>query len=203
MNLLILGATGSTGRHILDLGVARGHRLTALCRSPGKIRRDDVHIVQGNPLDFADLVRVLPGHDAVLSALGPRIPEAFRPHELLGPAAASTVAAMRSTGVQRLLVVSAAVLFPMNGLRFAFFRWLLQQHIRDLREMESVIQGAPLDWTIARPPRLVDKPEERYRSERDMLPAKGFTMTFRAVAAFLLDALEAGSHTREIVGLAA
>ncbi|WP_437710248.1 NAD(P)H-binding protein [Sorangium sp. So ce448] len=37
MRLLVLGATGRTGKHILDLGLARGHRLTAFVRSPQKI----------------------------------------------------------------------------------------------------------------------------------------------------------------------
>jgi hypothetical protein len=138
-----------------------------------------------------------------LSALGPRLPEAFRAHTLLGDCAGSTVTAMRSAGVRRLGVVSAAVLFPEKGLRFTIFRWLLKQHIRDLTAMEAVIRGSGCDWTIARPPRLVNKDQEGYRKERDRLPSHGFTMSFRAVAAFLLDALADGAHAREVVGLAA
>jgi putative NADH-flavin reductase len=203
MKLFILGATGSTGRHILDLAVARGHEVTAFVRSPQKITRSDVKIVKGDPLNAVELADAMRGHDAVLTALGPRFPEAFRPHTLLGDAAASTTAAMKAAGVPRLAVVSAALLFPEKGVRFAFFRWLLKQHIRDLTTMETVIQATPLEWIIARPPRLVENGGERYRKERDRLPENGFSMSFRAVAAFLLDALEAHAHAREIVGLAA
>jgi len=167
-------------------------------------RRDKgLTIVQGDPLRVEELSRALPGHDAVLSALGPSTREAFGPSTLLAECAASTVAAMNAAGVGRLGIVSAAILFPEKGLRFAFFRWLLQQHIRDLVAMEAVVKATPFDWTIARPPRLVKSSDEAYRSERDALPVDGFVMSFRAVAAFLLDCAEQRTHLREIVGLAA
>jgi len=202
MNLFVLGATGSTGRHILDLAVARGHRVTAFVRSPRKITRSDVHVVKGDPFQATEMAQALAGHDAVLFALGPRFPEAFRPHTLLGECAAATVAAMKSAQISRIGVVSAALLFPERSWRFAVGRFLLKNHLRDVAAMEAVIQATPFEWIIARPPRLVDKGDEQYRSERDKLPANGFSMSFRAVAAFLLDALAARAHTREVVGLA-
>jgi hypothetical protein len=67
--------------------------------------------------------------------------------------------------------------------------------------MEAVVRATDLDWTIARPPRLVKTRDESYRSRRDALPDGAFSMSYRAVAAFLLDSVEQGTHTREIVGL--
>jgi uncharacterized protein YbjT (DUF2867 family) len=104
--------------------------------------------------------------------------------------------------VKPLLLVSAAVLFPEKGLFFAFFRWSLTHIRRDLGEAEQIVRATSLDWTIARPPRLVDRSDETYRSVRDALPAGGFSMSFRAVAAFMLDAVEHRAHMHEIVGLA-
>jgi hypothetical protein len=109
---------------------------------------------------------------------------------------------MTRTGVRRLVLVSAAVLFPEKGLRFAFFRWLLTHVMRDLGTAEEIVRATPLDWTIARPPRLIERPDEAYRSRHDALPVDGFSMSFRAVAAFMLDAAEHHTHVHEIVGLA-
>ncbi|WP_437981586.1 NAD(P)-dependent oxidoreductase [Sorangium sp. So ce117] len=204
MRLLLLGATGRTGKHILDLGLARGHRLTAFVRSPQKIARRDgaLTVVQGDPLQVEQLARALDGHDAVLSALGPPAREAFRPSTLLAECAASTVAAMTTAGVERIAVVSAALLFPVKGLRFALFRRLLTHHLRDLVAMETVVRASGCNFTIARPPRLVDAHDEGYRSEAEALPAGAAVMSFRAVAAFLLDCVEQRTHAREVVGLA-
>jgi putative NADH-flavin reductase len=201
--LLVIGATGKTGEHVIDLALERGHRVTAFVRSPRKIVRRDagLTVVPGDPLRSADLAAALQGHDAVLSALGPPPGEAFRPHSVLSEGAASTVAAMSTAGVRRLVVVSAAILFSGRSLPLIVFRWLLRQHVRDLVAMEAVIQATALDWTIARPPRLVQGPDARYRSERGALPAGDLVMTFRAVAAFLLDCVEQGTHGGEVVGL--
>jgi putative NADH-flavin reductase len=204
MRIFVLGATGRTGKHLLDLGLARGHRLTAFVRSPQKITRRDsaLSVVQGDPLRVDQLATALAGHDAVLSALGPAGREAFRPSTLLAECAASTVAAMATAGVERFVVVSAALLFPEKRLSFTLFRWLIKHHLRDLVAMEAVLQASRCDFTIARPPRLVEARDESYRSRGGALPAGAAVMSFRAVAAFMLDCVEQRSHGREIVGLA-
>jgi putative NADH-flavin reductase len=203
LRLLTLGSTGHIGTHVIDLALARGHRVTAFVRSPQKIHRNDasLSVIQGSLLSTDALASALKGHDAVLSSIGPPMGEAFTASTLMAESAASTVAAMSWAGVRRLLVVSAAVLFPDSRLAFRFFRWLLRQHARDLVAMEAVVRATEFDWTIARPPRLVKKPDESYRSERDALPAGAWSMSYRAVAAFLLDSVERGTHAREIVGL--
>jgi nucleoside-diphosphate-sugar epimerase len=126
MRLFILGANGKTGTQLVELALARGHEVTAFVRSPAKITRRHplLRVQRGDPHSVDELASALPGHDVVLSALGVRPPKAFRPHTLVQECAASTVAAMTRTGVTRLVLVSAAVLFPEKGLRFAFFRWL-------------------------------------------------------------------------------
>ena len=204
MKLFVIGATGHTGKQIIDLALARSHDVTAFVRSPQKISRRDpkLKIVKGDPRDVKDLVQALPGHAVVLSALGVRPPQAFRPHTLVEECAQSTVAAMAQTGVNRLLLVSAAVLFPQKGMVFAFFRALLKQIARDLKAAEDIARGTALEWTIARPPRLTNGSGVAYRAVPGALPEKGFAMSFRAVGAFMLDAAEQHTFVREVVGLA-
>jgi putative NADH-flavin reductase len=204
MKLFILGATGHTGSQVIELALARAHQVTAFVRSPEKIKQRHplLKVLRGDPHNVDQISNALSGHDAVLSALGVRPPAAFRPHTLVQECAASTVAAMTKSGVRRLVLVSAAVLFPEKGLRFAFFRWLLSHIMRDLGTAEEIVRATSLDWTVVRPPRLTNKLDESYRSTRDALPIGGFSMSFRAVAAFMLDAVEHHTHVHEIVGLA-
>jgi putative NADH-flavin reductase len=204
MRLFLLGATGNTGTEILELALSRGHQVTAFVRSPQKLAPSaGLQIVAGDPRNRAALSAALVGHDAVLSALGPPPREALRPgSSLLAECASALVDAMRSAGVARIAIVSAAVLFPEKGLYFTFFQWLLRHHAHDLRAMESVVQASRLEWTIARPPRLVRGPDLAFRALRDALPKGSRSMSFRAVAAFMLEAVEQRSHVHEVIGLA-
>ena len=204
MKLLILGATGHTGRELVDLALARGHWVTAYVRSPRKLDRSEPRLLvkQGDVLEVDRLTEALLGQDAVVSALGLPAKQALRPSSFMAESMASTVAAMKRAEVQRLAVMSAAVLFPMRGLFYAFFRWLLQHHARDLSAMESLLRATDLDWTIVRPPRLVNGPAVAPRIAVAGLPLRGRLISFRSVAAFMLDCLERAEHVHHVVGLA-
>ena len=204
MKLFVLGATGKTGSEIMRLALARGHEVTAFVRSPHKLSpAGSLTIVPGDPRDPENIAAALPGHDAVLSAIGPHPREALRPSTLVTDCARATVEAMTPSGVSRLSIISAAVLFPEKGLYYAFFRWLTRHHARDLRGMEKLVRGSGLAWTIARPPRLIQSPDASFRAARDALPPGSRTMSFRSVAAFMLEAVERRSHICEVVGLSA
>ena len=205
LDLFVIGGTGNTGSQVVELALERGHRVTAFVRSPRKMRvqHSALTVLEGDPLNAEQLARALPGHHAVLSALGPSAREAFRPSTLLAEGAASTVNAMKTAGLRRLAIVSAALLFSDRRLTFRFFQWLLRQHIRDLTAMEAVVHQSSLDFTIARPPRLVQTAESAYRAERDAFPVDApAVMSFRGVAHFLLDSVQQPQLFRATVGLA-
>jgi hypothetical protein len=106
---------------------------------------------------------------------------------------------MQRSGVKRLVVLSAAAHFPGIPNRIASF--ILRNHMRDSLAMEKIVQANGLDWTIARPPRLTQEDSLNYRSREDAAP-RGFTLSRKAVAAFMLDAIEQKKHVRKIVGIA-
>jgi putative NADH-flavin reductase len=204
MKLFLLGATGKTGSEIMRLALARGHEVTAFARSPEKLSpAGSLTIIRGDPRHPEQLAAALPGHDAVLSAIGPHPREALRPSTLVTDTARATVEAMTASRVPRLVIISAAVLFPEKGLYYAFFRWLTRHHARDLRGMEALVRASGLAWTIARPPRLIRSPDASFRAARDAVPPGGRVMSFRSVAAFMLEAVERRSHLGEVVGLGA
>jgi len=203
MKLFVIGATGRTGSEIVKLALSRGHEVTAFARSPEKIPpAASLSTVRGDPHDPKSIASALAGHDAVFSAIGPHVRDVLRRSTLLTDCARATVEAMKRIGVARLAIVSAGALFPRSGLYFAFFRLLAINHVRDLRSMEEVVRTSGLAWTIARPPRLTRSPSSSFHAFAGALPEDRHRMTFRGVAAFMLDSVERGSHIREVVGLA-
>lgn len=76
MRLLVFGATGGTGRALVEQALEQGHTVTAFARDPTKIRatHQNLTIARGNMLDVASVEAAVHGQDAVLSALGTRLP---------------------------------------------------------------------------------------------------------------------------------
>jgi putative NADH-flavin reductase len=72
MNLLIFGATGGTGRALVEQALEQGHIVTAFARDPSKVRtaHSNLRVVKGDILDPASVEAALHGQDAALSALG-------------------------------------------------------------------------------------------------------------------------------------
>jgi putative NADH-flavin reductase len=200
INLFVIGATGRTGREILGQALERGHQVTAFVRSPENIalEHERLVILKGNPMDEDQLFRAIQNHDAILSTLGPR--EVFQRSSMLHDSALATTRAMKLAGVKRFIVLSAAAHFPGVPNRIASF--ILRKHMRDSLAMEQIVQDSGLDWTIARPPRLTQGDSLTYRSREGAAPKMGFTLARKAVAAFMLDALEQQKHFHKIVGIA-
>ena len=206
MRLFILGATGGTGRELIDQALQRNHRVTAFVRTPQKLSapREGLTVVQGDLLSAEAVGAALGGHDAVLSAVGPPGPGRTT---ISRDSARTTVAAMRATGVRRLLIVGVALLFDDAGFLASVFRKTFLRNVaNDSAEMEVIVKASNLDWTIARPPRLTNGPlTERYGVADDHLPpgAGGTATISRAdVAHFLLDEVEHPAHVRRVVGIA-
>jgi len=76
VKLLVFGATGGTGRALVEQALAQGHAVTAFARDPAKVRvaHQNLTIARGNMLDSSSVEAAVQGHDAVLSALGTRLP---------------------------------------------------------------------------------------------------------------------------------
>lgn len=72
MKLLILGATGGTGRALVAQALAQGHVVTAFARNPAKLNttHPNLRVAQGDILNYDSIEAAVVGQDAVLSALG-------------------------------------------------------------------------------------------------------------------------------------
>ncbi len=160
MKLLVLGATGATGQHVVHKALDAGHEVTVLVRDASKITNPQVTVVTGRVSQGADLVKVVSGQDAVISALGPRVQK----DPICAEAAEAVVQAMKQAHVTRLVWMSAAGVGdsagPVTRASFIFGRIILplflkRAYANHLRA-EQTVRASALDWTIVRPVQLVD-----------------------------------------------
>jgi putative NADH-flavin reductase len=206
MKLLVLGATGGTGFEIVKRAIERGHSITALVRSPERLKEfsDRITIKQGDLLNTADLEQAIQGQDAVLSAFGPRVPIAKADANLLHRFAVALTGAMQRARVKRVVAESVAFLFkgsifpPVYLLGRLFFPGV----VADTSAMERVLSESELDWTMVRPPQLTDRPfTGKYRVQEGHLPLLGVKISRADVADYMIQAVENRSTIRKIVGV--
>ncbi|UZE48772.1 SDR family oxidoreductase [Rhodopseudomonas sp. P2A-2r] len=205
--LLVLGATGGTGRLIVNQAVTRGYDVTALVRSAEKAGDlKGARLVVGDARDEAALREAIKGRTAVVSALGtPASP--FREVTLLSTATRALVSAMKAEHVSRLFCITGMGAGDSAGHGgFVFdrliFPLLLRKVYADKNRQEAIVRASGLDWSLVRPSVLNDKPARNtVRAITDLTGFHGGTISRSDVAGFVLDQLgnEAWRHRAPLI----
>ena len=204
MKLALIGATGRTGTHALAAALERGHDVTALVRDPDKLdsrARAAVRVVVGDATDPGALIDLLTGVDAVVSTLGPTGKEG----DLHTRTAGALIAIMTRTGPRRFVGVSGAGIdvpgdrkTATNKAISALIQLLGGDVVKDKPAEYAQWAASDLDWTLVRPPRLVNGPASTRPLEHDAHRSTRSTKITRAdLGAFLLDVIEHDLYPRQ------
>jgi len=207
VKLLVVGASGRTGRLLVQQALGHGHDVTAFVRDPAAAPGPARHlrVATGDAKDPVSLAQAVPGHDAVISVLAARRGE---PSDVYADGTANLVRAMTSKGVDRLVVASAAGLgghkrelpLPYQALL------LLPRLRRDYQAMEAMegeVMLSDLDWTIVRSAALSNRPQSgHYRIVEGPVVPGGLRLSRADLAALLLKIAETGRYSRRIVAAA-
>jgi uncharacterized protein YbjT (DUF2867 family) len=200
MKVLVLGATGASGRLIVRDALAKGHSVVALVRSTASANLPGVDMIEGDARDEGTLTRALDGCDAVISALGTGM--GFRKVDLLGVATRALVTAMTRKGVRRLVCISALGVGDSRGHGgFVFdrlFQPLLLRHAyKDKDRQEAAIRASSLDWVVVRPGMLTNDPARgSVRAVTDLADIKGGKIARADVAQFVVEQLTTDTWLR-------
>ena len=193
----VIGASGRTGRIVVNDALARGHQVVAVTRADGAWEPDDDDLVNARA-DVGDadaLRRALVGADFVISALGVRTSRAATDVYSIG--VRNTLRAMQSNGAAKLAVISAVPAGPweeqplvQRRIALPILQRFFGATYDDMRRMETILQETTdVDWISLRPPRLVNKPSKNtYRIDTRPL-ARARAITYGDLATALLDSL--------------
>lgn len=209
MRLLVFGASGRTGNHIVQQALGHGHEVTAFVHSmPLPFEHERLRTATGSVYDFEAVSAAMEGQRAVASALGigdrgtPDLHEqgigniihAMAVHEV------RTLAAISSSGVGKAEEPGSALAKSVRSLMAG----RMETARADLARMEQRIMASDLDWTIVRPSGLNDGPKTgAYRMTRDGSAIPSPERISRAdVAAVILAALETEEYNRRILSVA-
>ena len=158
MRLLVVGASGRTGRLVVQEALDAGHDVTAFCHEPHDFGQD-VLVVTGDSTDPNDIERAMTNQDAVIDAIGETQP--YRATDLETTTARNVLDAMRLKFVNRLVVISMLGVGDSIGQTpFLYEHILLPTFLRggaaDKAAMEAEVGETGLDFVIVRPALLSD-----------------------------------------------
>ena len=193
MRVVVIGASGRSGRRAVAHALAAGHEVVSVVRTPASAP-ESTAVAQADAHDADALAAAMAGADAVISTLGHVAKDADP--TLLHDGISAIVEAMQRTGVRRIIAISAGAPYVAGDDPLARFiakpilRLVLRANNQDTMAMDAVLAASGLDWTSIRPGRLIPgtgRPEPRIRI--DLSVRWHYSTTFDTVGRTAVDAL--------------
>jgi putative NADH-flavin reductase len=204
LKIVVFGASGNTGKQLVEQALAAGYEVVAYARNPSKLNVSHEHltVINGELSDAALIETAVKGTDAVLSALGPRGGSKNKP---LTQGMRNIIAAMNNQGVRRLIMTST--LSAKDSKDKPDFRTKAMVNIvkttmhaayEDIVNVAETVRSSDLDWTIVRLAILNNKPKSGKVKVGYVGSGEVGTQISRAdIADFMLKQIEDTKYLRE------
>lgn len=204
--VLVIGASSGIGLEVVTQALARGYRVRAMARSADTIDLDHPKLEKfaGDALKADDVAIALEGFETVIQTLG--VPLNARtvlgPVTLFSQATKILLEEMKSAGASRLISVTG---YGAGDSRFSIgciqgvpFNLVFGRAYNDKTEQEQMIIESGLNWTIARPGILINRPRAgRYRVLTDPSSWRNGIISRASVADFLIKQIDDDTYIHQ------
>ncbi|HEX7847839.1 MAG TPA: NAD(P)-binding oxidoreductase [Chitinophagaceae bacterium] len=215
MQLLLLGATGRTGKHILETALEHGHTVHALVRDKQKINvsHAQLQLFEGDPLNKTILSEAMTGCDAIVNALNISRTSDWpwaklrSPENLLSAIAQHIIDLTPQHNIDRYVFISAWGVAETRKDIPGWFRWFIEHsNIRypyaDHERQEDLIKKSSLQFTCIRPAGLTNsKKKKELIVTINKEPKPRLLISRSSVAGFVVEVLEKNLYAKGIVTL--
>lgn len=206
MNIVIFGASGKTGTHLVRQALEQGHKVRAFVRDALKltVKHENLEISTGNVTYPQTVDKAVEGQDVVLVVLGT---SSTGKTTLRSEGTKQIINAMHKHNVKRLIVMtSMGTHESWQQLPFAakaFFKVALINVIKDHEVQEDYVMQSNLDWTIVRPSGLTN--QEKTSSYKVALGSdkslKAGRISRADVAHFMLQQINQSNYLNKAVSI--
>lgn len=194
--IAIFGSTGMTGLCATRTAIKKGLNVKVLVRDPKRLPkplRDNVEVVQGNILNYDEVLKAVQNTDAVLLTLGTR--NDLKPTTDLSEGLKNIVKAMKQTNIEVISCLLSYYLFfdPKKVPRM--FRDINDEHQR----MLDVLKESGLKYIAVNAPYIVVKPESTYVIAHDTCLEDDVSLD--DLARFMVESLDQPEHYGQVCGI--
>lgn len=206
--VLIIGATGGTGRQLVMQALERRYAVTALVRDPSRLQVDhpQLTVMRGDVLDESSVEAAMRGQEAVLCALGHK--RFFYPTRILSEGTRNILRAMEIHGVARLVCETSLGIGDSAGRMGLYYTLfvipvILPFYYWDKTRQERMIARSNAEWVIVRPGVLTNGQKRGHSRPGHRVGSFFFTVRIsRAdVADFMLNQLTSDTYLRTAPGV--
>ena len=215
LDIVIYGATGEVGSHVMQEALDRGHRVTAVSRSPAKVemQHDNLSVVKGDLLDTASVNETVKGKDVVVLSVRGVIGDSGAPESALQFIAAETLVdvlfrqgerapRLIHVGGSGSLEVEPGVVFAEKLPKIILPKGLEIEILGQILALEFYRKVDDVRWTYVTPPKnFTNGPRTgdfRIGGGRALQDDRGRTRVSRAdFAVALIDEAEQAEHIRQ------
>ena len=183
--LIIFGATGSLGRHVLRQALTAGHQVSVFVRTPAKLPPEAAQLVSIHTGDLstlapADLAGLFGGHDALINCAG-HVTEGERFVDLIDRVVTSVELLDGPRPVTWFLAGAALLDIDAAGRRGVELPKVKSTYWPHRVNFERLHRSA-IDWRLLCPGPMVEQPAlglDKLRTSLDTLPVQvpGFART--------------------------
>ena len=220
LDVVVYGATGEVGSHVVQEALDRGHRVTAVSRNPAQVvmQHDNLSVVKGDLLDTASVAATVTGQDVVILSVRGVIGDSGSPENALQFIAAETLVdvlfrqgdrapRLLHVGGSGSLEVEPGVLFAEKLPTILLPKNLEVEILGQILALEFYRKVDDVKWTYVTPPtNFTNGPrtgEFRIGGDRALQDDRGKTRISRAdFAVALVDEAEQAKHVRQRISVA-
>ncbi|AXT19520.1 hypothetical protein D7030_10375 [Flavobacteriaceae bacterium AU392] len=203
MKLLLLGATGRTGRLVLKKALEKGYRVNCLSRNSKRIEASDgLTIFEGSPNNKIDLRKAIFGCDVLINVLNVSRKSDFpwanlrTPKTFLSDVMDHLIPIAENQNLKRITICSAWGVAETKNDIPKWFKWFINNSnigvaYKDHEKQEKILSESKLNWTIVRPVGLYNsKRETKIKESFENKPKPSILISRQSVANYLVDSLE-------------
>ena len=206
MLVLVIGASGRTGKLVVDELLKRGHTVSALVRKASSLEpRTGLTLIEGTPTNLEDVRRAMqkaPPAVVMVTLNAPRATDSpfaatASPPRLMADSNANVVTAMKEFNVRKVVIMQAFGIgesWPNMHflLRLLFKKSNMSYQFDDHNAVDKEVRASKVNFVMVRPSRLEEgaaKPVKFWPQDGKGVPMMG-SITRSSVAVWLVDAAE-------------
>lgn len=202
----IFGASGRVGKETVKLALLQGYKVKAHCRPNSKcnLKHDNLSVFMGELTNYELIKDVVTGSDCVIAAFGQR-----KPYKDIFCAETTGLIrkAMDETGVKRIVCLTGAMIGesdPNLTVPFRMFKKFMSGRLPDVFKdragQEEILKDSTLEWTLVKPPRLIENGERKIFIYSETLKmGMASSMGFDDLAEFLVEQIESKDYLQKSV----
>jgi uncharacterized protein YbjT (DUF2867 family) len=212
MRVLLLGATGRTGKHVLTHLLKAGHLVNAIVRDKTKLNNNEqLHVFESDDINRTILKQAMQDCEAIISVLNVSRTSDFpwaklrTPKTFLSDAMANIIAVADEAGIKKIVVCSAWGVHETKEDIPIWFRWLIDYSnigvaYLDHERQELLLQHSTLDFTIVRPVGLTNSTKEKQvQVSQNNSPKPKMMVSRKNTGAFFVQLLNNTSYSRHAI----